>query len=375
MRFIYVFIKLVPSRNKISMISRQTDGDNLDFNLLANTLRQQYPSTDIVILNKRFERQFSKLLGFQFHMFRQMYHIATSRVVILDSYCFAISILQHKKDLEVIQMWHALGSLKKFGYSILDKAEGRSSNLARIMDMHKNYDYVITSSPTARDHFMEAFDVSLEQMRVLGLPRIDFLLDDEEAEDVKRRFYEVYPEAKNGKRCILYVPTNCKSAKTEEKLAGCVNFARYNFIVKLHDGRESLWVDGERIERGRFFKGLELLHVGDDVITDYSAIVFEAAIAKKPLYFYVPDYDAYMSRRGVYIPYWEEMPGVIARDSAEIFRAIEAELWYPDRLEEFAARYVTYRDGTVCHRLADFIGLLLPATAGKEQHTLDQANY
>lgn len=375
MRIIYFFIKLAPTKNKVTMISRQTDGDNLDFNLLADALRERQPATEIVILNKRFEQRLFKLIVSQLHMFRQMYHIATSSVVVLDSYAFAVSILNHKRELEVIQMWHALGSLKKFGYSILDKPEGRNSNLADIMDMHKHYDYVITSSKSANEHFKEAFDVSGEQIRVIGLPRIDFLLDQEMAGQLKRRFGEVYPAAVNGKANILYVPTNNKSRAEEEELARRVDYGRYNFIVKLHDGRESLWVDGRRIVDRDVFKGVELLHVSDYVITDYSAIVFEAALAQKPLYFYVPDYDEYMKSRGVYIPYWEEMPGVISRDSADIFRAIEADLWYPERIRAFAARYVTYRDGSVCQRLADFIGVLLLATTGKEQHTLDQANF
>ena len=57
-------------------------------------------------------------------MLRQMYHAATSEIVVLDTYCIIISLLKQRKSLKVIQMWHALGAMKKFGYSILDKGEG-----------------------------------------------------------------------------------------------------------------------------------------------------------------------------------------------------------------------------------------------------------
>ena len=63
------------------------------------------------------------------------YHLATSDVAILDSYCIAVSVLHHKKSLLVIQMWHSVGTMKKFGYSILDKPEGSSSKLAKLMKM------------------------------------------------------------------------------------------------------------------------------------------------------------------------------------------------------------------------------------------------
>ena len=70
-------------------------------------------------------------------MIKQMYHIATSRVVILDSYCIVISILKHKKKLTIIQMWHAMGAFKKFGYSIIGKSEGTSKKIIDLMRMHK----------------------------------------------------------------------------------------------------------------------------------------------------------------------------------------------------------------------------------------------
>ena len=42
------------------------------------------------------------------------------------------------------------------------------------------------------------------------------------------------------------------------------------------------------------FTGMDLLHVADYIITDYSAIVYEASIVEKPIYFYTYDYDKYM---------------------------------------------------------------------------------
>ena len=48
-----------------------------------------------------------------------MYYLATSKVCVLDGYCIPASILKHKKKLKIIQIWHASGAIKKFGYQIL----------------------------------------------------------------------------------------------------------------------------------------------------------------------------------------------------------------------------------------------------------------
>ncbi|MFR3386223.1 MAG: CDP-glycerol glycerophosphotransferase family protein [Lachnospiraceae bacterium] len=71
---------------------------------------------------------------------------ATSKVVILDGYCILASVLNHKKDLRIVQMWHAMGALKKFGYAALGNEEGKNPEISKILQMHRNYDYVICSS-------------------------------------------------------------------------------------------------------------------------------------------------------------------------------------------------------------------------------------
>ena len=43
----------------------------------------------------------------------------------------------------MIQMWHAIGKIKKSGYQTLDKDSGRSRAVAELLCMHRNYDYII----------------------------------------------------------------------------------------------------------------------------------------------------------------------------------------------------------------------------------------
>ena len=193
---IYFFIKLFPiQKNKITFISRQTNEIPIDFKMLINELKNNNPNVKIVTLCKKLEDGLINKIKYAFYMLVQMYNIATSKVVILDSYCIPVCILKQKKKLVVIQIWHALGSLKKFGYSTLGKKDGRDEKLAKVMKMHHNYTYILTSSNSSKEPFREAFNAKLEQMKVMNLPRVDFLQSEEEKNVMQKRFYEKYPEA------------------------------------------------------------------------------------------------------------------------------------------------------------------------------------
>ena len=131
LRVVYFFIKIFPTRNKVVFLSRQSDKPSIDFNLLSKELKKQNKNVKIVMLTKRIGKGICGKLEYAFHMWIQMYHVATSKVAIIDGYQIVISVLKHKKKLKVIQIWHALGSLKKFGYSIADKEEGSKKEIIK----------------------------------------------------------------------------------------------------------------------------------------------------------------------------------------------------------------------------------------------------
>lgn len=341
MNFIYSILKLFKTQNKVTFISRQSNEINIDFELIVEEMRKKDSNIKIVILTKRLEKSLLSKIKYFFHMFIQMYHIATSKVVILDSYCIMVSILKHKKNLRVIQIWHALGSLKKFGYSALDQNDGRSTKIAKLMNMHKNYTYILTSSETSKPFFQEAFQAKNEQMKVMSLPRVDFLQDEVSKKKIQEKFYRIYPKANNQKKNILYCPTQRKNNGIDiQKLIDVTDTEKYNLIIKLHDGQEFIYVDNHNISKNINFTGMEFLHIADYIITDYSAIVYEAAIVEKPIYFYAYDYDTYMDDRGWYIDYKREMPGPIEKDIGEIMKLIEEEKWNKQKVIDFKRKYI-----------------------------------
>ena len=159
MQLFYELFKLFPVQKKIVFISRQADEPSLDFKLLGDEIRKEHPDYQVVMLCRMLNSGILSKISYAFHILCQEYHMATSKAVILDSYCIAASVLSHRKSLLVIQMWHSVGTMKKFGYSILDKPEGSSSKIAHLMKMHHGYSYVLCAGEGYRDHLAQGFNV------------------------------------------------------------------------------------------------------------------------------------------------------------------------------------------------------------------------
>ena len=127
MNFVYFFMKLLPTDgNKILFLSRQSDTPSEDFMSLSRRILDFKPDAKIVMITQRADSNPGSLLRFAGATLKSMRHLATARVCVLDSYWPAVSVLKHKKQLAVIQMWHAMGKIKKSGYQTLGKKFGRS---------------------------------------------------------------------------------------------------------------------------------------------------------------------------------------------------------------------------------------------------------
>ena len=274
-------------------------------------------------------------------MFVQMYHLATSKVCILDSYCPTVSILKHKKSLTVIQIWHSVGTMKKFGYGILDKKEGSNFKVAQTMKMHKNYNVIYASSDAYKEHLSIGFKAPTSIMKTFTLPRIDLLKDKKYEEKTKKKIYKKYPVLKN-KINILYTPTFRKNEKEFNKylnkLVDALNLDKYNLIVKMHPLSKTK-IKNKKVIVDKNFSSFDMLFVADKLISDYSCIIYEAAVRNIPLYFYNYDIEEYIENRGLAINY-DELPGFKEKEAKKLVKDLEKE--YDQKyLKKFIKKYVT----------------------------------
>ncbi|MGN0521170.1 MAG: CDP-glycerol glycerophosphotransferase family protein [Eubacterium sp.] len=352
LKILYAPIKLFKTRDRIVYLSRQSNDKSIDMQLLEKAINAESPSTDQVFRLRMIPNGLINKIKYCFSIIGDMYYLSTSRIAILDTYSITVSCLKHKKSLKVIQMWHALGAVKKFGLQSLGTKEGRSEEISKAMCMHRNYDYVLAPSKATARFYMEAFGCGAEKMKICSLPRVDEILDDN---GVSARFFSENP-ALGDKKIVLYLPTfREREAYIAEALK--TEFARaenFHLIISTHPLFSKVKKDDAYFYNGSF-STIDLMKVADVIITDYSACAFEASILMKPLYFFVPDYDRYSLERGINIDIKEEMPSAVYEDAGELFNAIKSDNYDFNALYAFKSKYVENTKNNNAQILAKFI--------------------
>lgn len=87
----------------------------------------------------------------------------------------------------------------------------------------------------------------------------------------------------------------------------------------------------------------------DALVTDYSSIAFDAAIAGVPSVFFAPDLAQYLATRGLYQPYREFSGGEPARTWAETLQRLDAVISGGPARDEALAHAAWLRDEVVDH--------------------------
>ena len=351
--FIYILIYLLKiDENKITFISYKTDRLEGNFKLISNNL-DNTKNYKKVYLFMKYENNLVGNFKYFINCIKQVYHINTSKVVVLDYNNYVVSNFK-KKGVKVIQVWHATGAIKKFGNDIQREYKIR------------NYDYILSTSEIWKKPYSTAFNVSEEQVIPLGIPKTDNLFSDSRMKKYHNYLIEKYPQIK-GKKVVLFAPTfrgdpinDIKYQDVNLKYIADKLGNEYILMYKLHpwfgdknvgESENVINVNCENINR--------LFSVADYLITDYSAIIFDYAILNKPVIFLAPDLEKYKKERGMYIDYEKEMPGPICFDENSVVEAINNNDFNFKRIQEFRKRYFKYTDGHSTKRVCEFIENLM----------------
>jgi CDP-ribitol ribitolphosphotransferase len=367
-RAVFAILRQSPTPKRVAFLSRQGSEVSLDFELLETALRARLPEWEFARACYRDTGSTAtRIRG----TLRQLRLVATSRLCIIDGYTPAVSVPMLGEDTVVIQLWHALGAIKRFGWQAVDTPAGRTGAQAQGLCMHRNYTAILAGGPGAVAVFAQAFSCPEDKIVPLGLPRMDYLLDARLAErrkEVGAAVVAQYPLLNSGRANILLAPTFRRGAQRDEmerharELAGYLPAEAYNLIVTFHpfSGRKAETVDeadapggpgpaGDAEAQGPVtgaegpaggaeaqgsagggdqrstclihiprVKGIDLLELADYVITDYSAIAFEAALLRKKVLFYVPDIEDYRLSLGLNIDPEQLFPLVTFRDVASL---------------------------------------------------------
>ncbi|MCL2871338.1 MAG: CDP-glycerol glycerophosphotransferase family protein [Coriobacteriia bacterium] len=360
LRLVYFFLKLLPTNNKkIVLMSRQYSYTSIDYQMIENDIADRYPNFKVVVLARTLEKKLSSVIPYYFHLYRQMYHLATSASCVIDTYIIPVSVLNHKNNLLIVQLCHGVGTFKKFGYQALDRESGRNEQVSRLMRMHENYDYLISTSEESSKHYSEAFNVSTDTMLNFGPPKIDYIL---RVKEKRNEVLSKYPGLAD-KPVILYVST-FRTYKNDylEKLTQHLPLDDFNVIIHLHPviytlhpEYDELLDQVEGLYRCKDILTVDLLSVADYVISDYSSFIFESALLGTPTYLYHHDYNTYTDKNGLNVDLRKELAGAVFDDANSLFTAIKTDEYNYAVLEAFKNKHIENTQGNSTTQLVDLL--------------------
>lgn len=392
---LYKLCDLLPRRDEVLFFSRQSNDPSGDFLELGRQFQEKGFAP--VFMTKKLSLR--SVFSYAAFAVREIYHLARCRVCVVDRYDPVISLVNLRcedapvdsapaasvggapaapaaqagpsglplydrfpEEPVVVQLWHAFGAFKKFGFQSLGTQESHPVDTARIFRIHRNYSWVLCSGQGARVPFAEAFNLPVD--RVVALPRPEYFELIDRAKAPRTCVSKAWSSASDGRGAastcgaaevaggagvdapckaaaaagvaavagtaaaagataaagvagavaspalrprVLVAPTLRKSHETEHPLRDLYASGAWH---ALESAACVAWSFHPLEEAGVASGDVnELLPDADYVVTDYSSIVYEAYLLGKRVAFYVPDLQQYARTPGL-----NANPGVLCPD-------------------------------------------------------------
>ncbi|AMQ69295.1 CDP-glycerol glycerophosphotransferase family protein [Bacillus velezensis] len=287
------------------------------------------------------------------HLLKAVLILFKSKAVITDNYFLMTSVLNRRPQTTCIQVWHANGSLKKFGLEDVTNQNRPASDISRFKKVYRSFDFVTVGSDAMADVFKKSFGIRDGQLLKTGVPLTDV-------------YYEEHkPELKHKwpKKIILYAPTfrdydmqSFRLPFTEEQLTNALN-GEYMLLVKLHPAvlhQISASFESELIKNVSDMRLHDLLKAADILITDYSSVPFEFALLNKPIFFFTYDLEEYDQKRGLIDNYTSVIPGKACHNSEALLEEMTKKPFHAEEMKRFSDKWNMYSDGNSSSKLLQF---------------------
>ncbi|WP_137625625.1 CDP-glycerol glycerophosphotransferase family protein [Lactiplantibacillus pingfangensis] len=304
--------------------------------------------------------------------------LATSRYVILDDFYPLVYPLHIREKVDLIQVWHAVGAFKTFGYSRLGMPGGPKAQSLN----HRNYTKALVSSRHIADKYAEGFGISEDKIVPLGIPRTDIFFDQAKQQAVRERVTLELPFIK-GKKVILFAPTFRGNGQQSAYYPfEMLNFKAiyealhedYVFLLKIHpfvQNKPTL-----PYEYANFYYDVsdyreinDILLVADQLITDYSSVCFEYALLNRPMIFFAPDLADYMQSRNFYFDYFDFIPGPLAETTESLIKQLKQPVINQKKMAGFVHFFFDQLDGKASARFVDALENQFKPAGQKNQPT------
>ena len=291
---------------------------------------------------------------------KYFYYLSTSKFIVTN---FRTPVEFKKRDKQIyIQTWHSSLRLKMIEKDAEDTL--LQNYIKQAKEDSKKLDYLVSGCKYSTEIFKKCFWYDGEILEI-GTPRNDFLLTIKE-----KKIRGIKDNLDIGdEKILLYAPTFRKDNNLDvynvdyerllnglEKKYNC----KWKILLRLHPHLINIMPEIKLenvINVTRYDDIQELLAISDILISDYSSLMFDFTITKRPCFLYVPDLEEYQSKdRKLYFNV-KELPFKIAKSNDELIDKIVnfSNEEYNKSLELFLNKIGSYENGKASQKIAELI--------------------
>ncbi|MCI5900098.1 MAG: CDP-glycerol glycerophosphotransferase family protein [Lachnospiraceae bacterium] len=263
-----------------------------------------------------------------------------------------------------IQTWHSSLRLKMIEKDAEDTLPVHYVEMAK--NDSKQLDYLLAGSQKSKEIFERSFWYD-GKIANTGTPQCDILFEDRNP--VQNKVFQYYHIPMES-HIVLYAPTFRKDynlSPYDLNTEILIDSLRKRFggewylLMRLHPhllNQKSCFQYSDKVLQATDYDDVqELLCAADVLITDYSAIMFDFSVTKRPCFLYTPDFIEYTTKdRNLYFDV-KKLPFASFERQEELFRHIHtfSEREYEKRINCFLSEIGSFDDGKACQRVYKLI--------------------
>lgn len=358
-KIIYFVFRLLPiKRNKILFIGYYGS----QYGCSPKYLSQYFSENDkdlklIWAFTQPQKYNIENITAIRYYSLRYFYELATSKVIITN---YRLPEYFKKRNKQFyIQTWHSSLRLKMIENDAVNTLPESYVKMAKYDS--SQIDLLLSGCKFSSEIFKRAFWYNGEIFEC-GTPRCDILFQQNESiiKSIKDRI-----GIKSDDKILLYAPTFRKGNNLS---AYDIDFNRilnelnqqgnWKVLIRLHPhlqdySSELVKNNDSIIDVTKYDDIQELLLISDLLISDYSSLMFDFAITKKPCVLYTSDLEEYLKKdRNLYFNI-NELPFPICRNNSELIETIKAFdiEKYINALNKFHLKIGSFEDGNASKRV------------------------
>lgn len=375
MKLKYIFGQIVnniiaalPKQDKIVFVNFLGRGYGDSPKYIAEEILRQALPYDLVWLVYDMNNTFPKgIRKVKFYSMKSRYELSTARVIISNTK--ARLPYSKKKSQYYIQTWHGGFGVK---YIEGDIQQFLPEDYVRDSKYDSSItDLILSGSDFQTQVIKDSFWYNGE-IFMKGVPRNDIFFNYTRETIIKLK--KLYGFDDNSK-IVIYAPTFRRNGNVDVYQLNAQKMLQslrkktgdnWKLIIRLHpsiaDKSGIFHYDSDVIDGSSFTDSQELLVISDLLITDFSSMMMDFAIMRKPVLLFIQDLDDYVKESGGVRPIFYNLPFSMGRSNEELNEIINEfdNNVYLKSLDSFMHKYFrSYDDGHASEYVVERIKIIM----------------